>query len=162
MLHQRSFIGPARLVACLAILAGVACEPWGPIPGGRLDGPEVAAPVSDWSFSDAESTIQLETRPGDPHSVTVWSVSVGGQLYVPSRDPEKKNWVKYVEADANVRVRVGERIYPARATRVSDRGEIESVVPSLIAKYELDPPDERDEMNVWLYRIESRSLETAD
>ncbi len=142
--------------AALAVVVGVGCEPWGPLPGGRLEGTEVTEPVSDWSFADGKSTIQLETRPDDPHSVTVWCVAQGERLYVPSRDPEKKRWVQYVEADPRVRVRVGEQIHPARAIRVTDPGEVEAVVPRLVAKYDLDPPEPDDDVNVWIYRIVSR------
>jgi hypothetical protein len=140
-------------VACLAL--AMACEPWGPIPGGRLEGTLVSEPVSDWSFTDAHSTVELETRPESPYSVTVWCVSRDGVLYVPSRHAEKKSWVQHVLADPRVRVKVGERIYPATIARVEDPAEIEAVVPALVAKYDLDPPEEGEEQEVWLFRLRS-------
>jgi hypothetical protein len=140
-------------VACLAL--ALACEPWGPIPGGRLEGQVVAEPVRDWSFTDAHSTVELETRPADPYSVTVWCVVHDGSLYVPSRYAEKKSWVQYVLDDPRVRLRVGERIYPAAMTRVRDPEEIEAVVPALVAKYDLGPPEEGEEEDVWLFRLRS-------
>jgi hypothetical protein len=149
--------GPVRLrlaVAC-AVLAAAACGPVGPIPGGKLEGEIVAEPVEDWSFTNPHDTIALETRPEDPHSVTVWCVAQEGGLYIPSRHPEKKRWVQYVAAEPNVRVRVADRIYPARIERVSDPAELDAVVPLLVRKYDLDPPDTDDEKDVWLFRVES-------
>ena len=62
-----------RICLCAAGAAlALACGPIGPIPGGALRGDPVAEPVQDWSFLDAEHTVQLETRPGDPYSVNVW------------------------------------------------------------------------------------------
>ena len=150
--------GRARLhlaVAC-AVLALAACGPVGPIPGGKLEGEVVAEPVDDWSFTNPHETIQLETRLEDPHSVTVWCVAQEGRLYIPSRHPEKKRWVQHVAEDARVRVRVADRIYPASIARVTDRAELEAVVPLLIRKYELDPPDAEEEKDVWVFRVESR------
>jgi hypothetical protein len=141
-------------VAC-AVFAVAACGPIGPIPGGKLEGEVVAEPVEDWSFTNPHETVQLETRLEDPHSVTVWCVAQEGRLYIPSRHPEKKRWVQYVAEDARVRVGVDDRIYPARIARVTDRAELEAVVPLLIRKYELDPPDAEEEKDVWVFRVES-------
>ena len=55
----------AVVLSVVIILAG-----WGPFvifPGGKLEGAE-AAPPSDWRFSDAINTVQLETRSSDPYS----------------------------------------------------------------------------------------------
>lgn len=140
-------------VACLVLAA--ACEPWGPIPGGALEGSLVREPVADWSFTNSQSTVELETRPQDPYSVTVWCVAHGDALYVPSRHAENKTWVQHVLDEPRVRVRVGDKIYAGTLVRVTDPAEIEAVVPALVAKYELDPPDEDEEDSSWLFRFRS-------
>lgn len=145
----------ARIGLALVGAAFVACEPIGPIAGGRLSGEAVTGPVDDWSFADPEPTIQIETRPDDPHSVTVWCVAHEGRLYVPSRHPERKRWVKNVLEDPRVRVRVGGRLYEGVAVRVTDAAEIEGVVPALLRKYEIEPRDAEEERDVWLFRIDS-------
>jgi hypothetical protein len=154
--------GPIRLhlAAACAVLVVCACGPVGPIPGGKLEGEVVAEPVDDWSFTNPHETIQLETRVEDPHSVTVWCVAQEGRLYIPSRHPEKKRWVQHVEEDPQVRVRVADRIYPARIARVTDPAELEAVVPLLIRKYDLDPPDADEEKDVWVFRVESAQSAT--
>ena len=146
--------GAFRLGLGFAALAlAAACEPLGPIPGGRLGGREVAEPVADWSFARDAQTIQIETRVGDPHSVTVWCVVHAGRLYVPSRHPENKRWVRNVLGDPRVRVGVGDSVYPGRALRVTDEAELEAVVPDLLAKYGIERPEE-EEPDAWLFRID--------
>jgi hypothetical protein len=141
---------PVLAVAAFAVLA---CEPVGPIPGGRLSGEEVSTPVTDWSFAGDAQTIQLETDPEDPYSVTVWFVVHQGRLYVPSRHPENKRWIRKILADPHVRVRVGERMYRGLAHRVDDHAELEAVVPVLLQKYGIER-DEGDERDAWILRID--------
>lgn len=143
-------------IGAVGLLLAVACGPWGPIPGGRLEGTVVHEPVTDWSFTNSRSTVQLETRPEDPYSVTVWCVAHDDALYVPSRHAAKKSWVQHVLDEPQVRVRVGERIYPGTMVRVTDPKQIEAVVPALVAKYHLTPPGGEDDAGVWLFRIRSR------
>jgi hypothetical protein len=143
------------LLAVGLLVAGCGwIEPIGPLPGGRLGGEVVREPVNDWSFTDAHDTIAVETRPDDPYSVTVWCFTHGGHLYVPSRDPQEKTWVKYVLADDRVRLKIGDKIYERRAVRVTDQAEIEAAAPTLLEKYDLErpPPDEAPE--VWVFRME--------
>jgi hypothetical protein len=142
-------------VARAWLAAGLlACQPIGPIAGGKLSGEEVGAPVEDWSFAAGADTIQLETNPSDPHSVTVWYVVHGGRLYVPSRHPDRKRWVRNAAADPRVRVKVGERIYPGVIRRVGEEGELAAVVPALLQKYELEPREAEGE-DVVLFRIDA-------
>ena len=49
----------ARFGSLLAVLALAACGPLGPISSGKLAGELVSAPVVDWSFTDAISTIEM-------------------------------------------------------------------------------------------------------
>ena len=113
-------------------------------------------PVEDWSFTDAFQEVAVETRPGDPWSVTTWCVAHAGRLYVPTRDPEDKAWVGYALADPRVRVRIGERVYERSAVRVSDPEEFRAALAPLAAKYELDPVREGDTAHVWLFRMDPR------
>ncbi len=150
----------ALRLSAVVILA-TACEPIGPIPGGRLDGELAEQPVRDWSFANGFDTIEIETRPGDPHSVTVWCVAWGDALYIPTRDPESKHWVNNVVADPRVRVRVDGVLYEGRAVRVTDEQELAGAVPALLEKYdiELEPGEET---NAWLFRIESPGVPAQD
>ncbi len=80
--------GPRLLAGLLFVCA--ACGPLGPVPGGRLSGQVVSTPVTDWTFLNDQPTIELETRPDDPYSVTVWCVSLGSRLYVGAGGPRRR------------------------------------------------------------------------
>ena len=70
-----------RRLPVLITLLILACGPLGPLPGGELSGSVASAP-SDWSFTDEQENVQLETRPSDPYSVNVWGAGVDGSFYV--------------------------------------------------------------------------------
>ena len=67
--------------AGLVLATALGCEPIFTFPGGALSGELEPAPT-DWAFSDAVDTIQLETRPGDPYSVNVWGVAAGDDFFI--------------------------------------------------------------------------------
>jgi len=150
----------ALLLACLLGGAGAGCGPIGPIPGGALGGEVVEAPVSDWSFTNAVETVQLETRPDDPYSVNTWSLGEGDRLDLATSlirgdaDPTAREWVRNVLADDRVRLRVGGRIYPLRAVRVTDPQELEEAREGLLAKYHVDR--DAHAAAAWIFRLEPR------
>ena len=113
----------ATVLGVIAALGLAGCA--GPVlvfPGGELSGEVVREPVDDWSFVD-DRFVDLETRPSDPYSVELNYVVRDGQLYL---DPaEGRTWFDHLRADPNVRVRFGDEIYPVRAVKVGDPGEIE-------------------------------------
>ena len=154
------------LACALAVLAAavavLACGPLGPIPGGRLRGEAGSAAPADWSFAKAEMKAQLETNPGDPHSVNVWFGSIGPRLYVPTsmilgpKDPTQRDWVANVERSAMVRIRIEGVVYERVAVRVTDRAEYAEVRAALEAKYGLDAAERDAEREVWLFRLDPR------
>ncbi|HTO09455.1 MAG TPA: nitroreductase/quinone reductase family protein [Myxococcota bacterium] len=126
------------LLAAAAALALSGCGgPLSWIPGGRLDGTLVAAPVTDWSFTDAVQKIQLETAPDDPYSVNVWCVAQADHLWI-TAGSHTNTWVKNLIADPRVRVRVGDQIYERLAVRVTDPLEAKLVVSLYDKKYHYD------------------------
>ena len=153
---RRKLLLPSLLASLTGFVAVLGCGPIGPIPGGRLRGELVEEAVVNWSFAASEQTLQLETRPGDPHSVTAWFVSLGSELYVPSRDPEEKQWVRNVNEDPRVRLRIAGKLYPRSAARVSDRAELERVFTLLIDKYSLEREDEALRSRVAVFRMSPR------
>ena len=116
---------PRFVLPLLLALAGCG-GPLGIIPGGELSGSEATA--SDWSEVVSESgTLDLETRPEDPYSVRIGFVLRDGRIYI---DPaEERAWYQNLEADPSVRVRIGDRIYRARAVPVTDPTELEGFDP---------------------------------
>lgn len=126
-----------------AALVCAGCEPKDRRPGLWLSGEVVREPVADWSWSDAQREIFLETRTwyGVPHSVTVVCAADGARLYVPSlyRDgggwPEAKRWNRNVARDPSVRLGIGGRLYERRAVLVRDEAERERALAAFARKY---------------------------
>lgn len=113
----------ALLATVLASCGATSCGgPFLVVPGGRLSGEVVRERIDDWSFV-SDRFVDLETRPQDPYSVEVNYVVRQGKLYV---DPaEGRRWLDHIRDDPNVRVRFGDRIYPAEAVLVGRPGELE-------------------------------------
>ena len=87
--------------------------------------------------------------------MTVWIFRHGDRIYVPSRSPQRKYWVRYLLEDPRVRLRVGDRIYERRAVRVESAAEIDAIVPALLEKYDVSrPEDPEDAPEVWFFRLD--------
>jgi hypothetical protein len=131
-------------------------DPLGPISGKRLTGTEQPFPA-DWSFVDAYPLCALESRVDDPHSVTTLCFVHDGTLMIPASEGSTKTWTKYVLADPRVRVKVGDAVYPARATRVDFT--FDELLPSVAAKYEerfANGPPQDLPGDIWIFEITER------
>jgi len=151
----------SAIAAALVAATLLGCGPLGPIPGGRLRGTVVEPPPTDWSGVEAVRTAQLETRPDDPHSINIWTGVVDGGLYVTSSlirgpdDPAERDWVRHVQADPRVRLRIDDRLYELRAIRVDDAATVERVRAAMIAKYEVEP--DAHSSAAWVFRLAPRA-----
>ena len=156
------WIGAIVLVLAIGAAGAYALrsDPIGPLAGRQLRGPEVSEPVSDWSFTDEFDLIAVETRPAAPHSVTTICFTHEGALYVPATRGSAKSWTHYAVSDPRVRLKIGDKIYPARATRVSDTSQREAMVAAARAKYDFEgdgsPPED-----VWLFRMDAVGSDVA-
>lgn len=139
------------IVICLALFA---CGPMGPMPGGRLSGESAPAPT-DWSFSDEQKNVQLETRSDDPYSVNVWGVGIGDHFYLAAGRGDESKWARYIVEDPRVRLRVAGTVYEMAAVRVEDEAERERFLAALKAKYDWEPEDDETE-GAWLFRLDPR------
>ncbi len=152
-----------RGFACAASLLVFtsACGPIGPIPGGALSGPVYRGKLPAWDFVSEIDTIQLETRPEEPHSVNVWCAESEGRLYVPTsmisgvEDPVKREWVRNVSEDPRVRVSIEGVIYELSAIKVEDPAEREAARAALVRKYEVVPAERAS--HAWIFRMQERS-----
>ena len=140
------------LALCAVVLA--ACEPVFVFAGGRIGGVDEAPPAS-WDFAESVSTVQVETRPADPYSVNVWGVGVGKSFYVAASDGGDAHWAQAIEADSQVRLKVGERVFPLVATRVLDAAELDDVAAAYAAKYDTDREQSFID-TAWVYRLAAR------
>lgn len=144
----------ATALALLAATA-LACQPIGPVPGGRLSGEVVATPVDDWSFASAVETIQLESDPDDPYSVNIWFVAQGARLWVAAGGGGKSSWAKHLLADPRVRLRIDGKIYERKAIRVTLQAEIDEVLVLYQTKYDYQR-DAGEESEALLFRMDPR------
>ncbi len=152
-------------LAALLLAAGVLIAaarfhdgPFGPLPGGALRAGELATgPPADWTQVGVGETIELETRPGAPWSVTTWAVVHDGALYVPADffNPIKR-WPDFVLADPAVVVRTGGRRYPLSARRVDDAALVAALRRAFAAKYGLRDDSPSARVAVWFFRLEGR------
>jgi hypothetical protein len=142
-----------RLALSLGVSMLLGCiPPSDQRPGLWLPGEKAAFPT-DWSFSDAHREVALEVRApyGLPHSVTIWCVSLDGQLYVAARDPDEKRWPGWVADRPDVRLGVDGRIFEGRLVRLDDPDRIARVRSRYAAKYERPdpPPEDGRPMRYW-------------
>lgn len=145
----------AALVAALLMTGpSVGCSrPFVLLPGGALEGATAAAPA-DWSFTDAVTTVQLETRPADPYSVNIWVIAIGPNLYVHA-GANRSAWVEHIEADPKVRVRVNDSIYELAAARVAGQDEFDRFSDAYERKYDRRPRNE-NVSEAYLFRLSAR------
>jgi hypothetical protein len=128
------------VMALWSLLLVMGCGPVLVLPGGELEGLAAPAP-NDWAFSDEVSTIQLETRPSDPYSVNIWAVGIGPRLYVHA-GANRSTWVEKMEANPDVRVRVDDKLYDLRASRVEEQDEFTRFSDAYQEKYGTRPRNE--------------------
>ena len=63
---------------------------------------------------------------------------------------------------ARVRVKIGDKVYPARATRVEDPELRPVLIAAAARKYDFEVPQEPDGLDdVWVFRIESAPSDVA-
>ena len=143
-----------RLAWISLALWAIACDPMGPLPGGALEGTLAEAPA-DWSTVADEETVQLETRPEDPYSVNLWGLPLADGYYLAAGRGPDATWVKHIQADPNVRLRIRDTVYELRAERIEDEKALELFSHALKDKYDFEAsPEQRD--RAWIFRLDSR------
>jgi len=153
-------VGLAISVATLLFLYLNRSDPYAIIPGKQLVGEEVTEPIDDWSFVLQYRTVTNEVRPSDPYSVNTGYVFHDGAIYVMSGGGGESRWAQFLIQDPNMRIRVGNTLYRARATRVEDP----ELVSELHAIRDARNPDSEDRTpeelarlaRAWFFRIDSR------
>lgn len=90
------------------------------LPGKSLQG--IEADAESWEFAAEFKIMQLETRPLNPYSVFHRVVLKHYNLYLYAA--EHRRWHDYIKQDPEVRVKLGDKIYRARAVEVTDPEEL--------------------------------------
>ena len=158
MIKIAKYAGVTLLVIALVLSVAYQfrTDPIAMLAGKRVSGEEQPYP-NDWLFTHEHMTVAVESRSDDPHSVTTICIVHNGTLYIPAQSGSTKKWPQYVLGDSRVRIKIGDKVYPVKATRELDLS-IEEVVSSGAAKYpqlaEIEPEDRPKD--VWLFRISQR------
>jgi hypothetical protein len=106
-----------QVLTTAAILAVAGCQtPFLTFSGGALRGQAVV--TDSFSFAGQYRLLQLEVRPQDPYSVNLRVVVRDGNLYIDAA--QRRRWHGHIKKNPQVRVKLGSKVYPARAIRVSD------------------------------------------
>jgi hypothetical protein len=142
--------------------------------GFWLRGDPVKTPVTDWSFTDAIPTIQIETRTWYllPHFVRTYIARNGPELYLFSeyfapkpgqRDyrndfPKARFWNRMVVRDPRIRVKIGDRLFEMRAYPLRDSSDAAAARQAFLDKYpdvkkEQESPESR-RSTLYFFRLE--------
>ena len=99
------------------LIAATACQtPVLVFSGGLLSGPTIT--VDSFSFAGQYELLRLEVRPENPYSVILRVSMHDDQLYIDAA--ENRRWHDYLQDNRNVRIKLGDSIYPATAIQVDD------------------------------------------
>jgi len=141
----------AVYVLFLCLCASACSGPIGPIPGGALEGEEIAWP-DDWSFTDNIENVLLQTDPEDPYSVTIWCVARANTLYFAAADKES-HWVQNINDNSKVILSVDTRLIRGTASTVTERAEAEPVIQAYLEKYKIDSRDDFVQEDGLMFRL---------
>ena len=122
----------------IAVLV-IGCE-YIPFSSGKLEG-RIINPPSDWNLVLNEEIIQVETNPEEPYSVNLWIVNIDNTPHIFSGD-NLSQWAKNILKNDKVRLKIGENIYPLRATRVVETERFEQFARGWDEKYGHRPLNE--------------------
>lgn len=142
--------------ALTALLVYVFYCPCERTPGGWLLGREVDEPVTDWSFANEVPLCQIQVSRGFwPHSVNLNCMASAGRLFLSCAGCDGKVWSSAARADPEARLRIGDRVYPVRLTRVSDPAVLDEAWQARAAKTGRGADGLRED-GWWAFRVESR------
>ena len=142
------------IIVLLAAVYPFRRDPIGPLAGKQVTGDRVPFSPDDWSFTNEHFTVALEVRPDDPHSITTICFVHEGKLYIPAQGGTEKQWTQIVLLDPRVHVKVGGRVYPGLARRVTDEAMQASLIESAAKKYDRLAGRDEPPPDVWVFRID--------
>ena len=102
-------------------------------PAGKRQGLTVPEALGEQSFCYVTTTGRVT---GNPHQIEIWFALVKDRIYLLAGGGRRSDWVKNVEADPKVTIRIGPHHFEGTATIVTDGDEDRMVRPLLAAKYQ--------------------------
>jgi F420H(2)-dependent quinone reductase len=151
----------ACVIVALVVLSIIGLDPKQRRPGLWLKG-DVQNFPADWTFADKYQTIMVETHPWYliPHSVNIFFISSQGNLYLHAdydpggTFPSAKSWTASVARNPVVRLKLGNRVFDAKAYLVTDKAEADALFEVQRKKYPKSPySDYRRRGDVYFLRV---------
>ena len=147
-------------LALVVLVSACSIEPSDERPGLWISGKVSHEPISDWTFTDDIREILIETRTWYflPHSVTIWCVSIDGELYVGASSPDhpkERYWIRNAGRDPNVRLKIGDKVYERRLELIEDQEKTDFVDSFYGKKYDYDVTVDYEPLVYW--RVVDRS-----
>ncbi len=146
-------IVPALALTHLLACARLADGPFGPVPGGPLQGPVAQEAAPDWSVAADARYAELEVAPARPRSLETLLLVHAGDLYVAANLPEDKRWPAEVRADGRVRIPTAAGLHERRAHRIDAPGTKATLLAAMNAKYGFDVSLGGE---IWFFRLDPR------
>jgi deazaflavin-dependent oxidoreductase (nitroreductase family) len=94
----------------------------------------VAGP--SWETEDFCYLTTKGRRSGRPHTIEIWFADADARLFLMSGSGRRADWVRNLQADPSVSVRVGNMTYSGTARVVVDRHEDDLARRMLATKYQ--------------------------
>jgi hypothetical protein len=142
-------------IAVVAVAARFHDGPLGPIPGGAFQGAAADLALLDAAKTGGANTVEIEVGQPQPKTRTTWIVAHDGVLYVPAGYAARKEWPAQAEADGRLRLRVGGKVFTAKATRVTDPALQAALIEAVAKKYDLSgDPQGSMAQGTWFFRLD--------
>ncbi len=125
-------------------------------PGGWLLGRQFDEPVSDWGFANSVPLCQIQVSRGLwPHSVNLNCMASADTLFLSCASCDGKVWSSAALAHPEARLRIGDRVYPVRVSRVRDPAVLDEAWQARAAKTGRGANSPRQD-GWWAFLVESR------
>lgn len=142
------------IAAWLALSLACPCER---TPGGWLFGEAAAAPVDDWTFANEVPLCQIQVYRWGlvPHSINLNCMASQGTLYLSCAGCEGKVWSSAALAHPDARLRLDDRVFPVRLSRVTDPRVLDEAWNARARKTGRGEGEPRQD-GWWSFRVASR------
>lgn len=124
-------------------------------PGGWLLGDEITGPVADGSFANDVGLCQIQVSAVLPHSINLNCMSANGKLYLSCSRCDGKYWSNAALENSLARIRIDDRVYPVKITRVQDPKVLDEAWLARVTKLGRSTESQRPG-HWWSFNIVSR------
>ena len=144
------------VMAILLELATLAAGgPIGMLPGGVLHGEIAPESQPDLDRVEGEQRLQIQFHSERPRSINTGLVVSEGELYVPAEFALPfTRWPREIAEDERIVVRLGGRLYRARAVRVTSLSLVEDLHRLVAQKYGVPPGVSEVRKKTWFFWID--------